>query len=95
MITYHLNEFLFQFSIQNISSGFEHDKTDRDLPLEVIMHPNDGALGNQWMSRYHLLHLGSRKTVPGHVDDIVNTPGDEHVAVLINISAVTGEVGLR
>lgn len=38
------------------------------------------------------LDLGSRQTMPRHVDHVVNTAADPVVSVLVTASAITGEL---
>ncbi len=56
------------------------------------MDADHRALGDRGMRRDDRLHAAGRKAVSGNVDDVVAASEYEHVAVLVDVAGVAGEV---
>src|SRR6202050_1371412 len=73
----------------------EHHEPARYLALELVVHPDDRALGHRRMAGQHLLHLPGGQPVSGHVDHVVDAAHDVYVAVLVAEPAVARGVEAR
>src|SRR5690606_606865 len=62
------------------------------LALDVVRHAHDGCLGHQRVFDQRAFHFGGAHAVAGHVDHIVDPPGDPVIAVPVTPAAVAGEV---
>ncbi|MCY1362853.1 hypothetical protein D9M69_495900 [compost metagenome] len=62
------------------------------MALDVVGITDRSGLGDALVQHQGAFHFGGADTVAGHVDHIVDAPGDPVVAIFIAPRAVTGEV---
>jgi len=68
------------------------DKGVDALAFDIMGIPHHSGLGDLVVQHQGALHLGGADTVTGHVDHVVDAPGDPVVAVFIASRTVTGEI---
>src|SRR5205823_5548202 len=85
-------ELLHQLLFVALRASLEHDEADRNLALELIVHPDHGALGDVLVRGEDLFHGAGGKPMAGDVDDVVDAPHDREVPVLVEEPAVAGQV---
>ena len=69
-----------------LDAGLQHDETQRHLAAQLVGDADHGALGDVGVGRDDLLHRAGREAVAGDVDDVVDAPHHEHVAVLVDVA---------
>ncbi len=89
------DQLALQRVVIDVDSIFEHHEPARQLTLQPVGHADHRALGHRRVRRQHRLHQPRGEPVPGDVDHVVGTSHHEQVAVIIEVSAVTGEVVAR
>src|SRR3546814_8009114 len=62
------------------------------LPLDVVRKADDRRLGHQIVQHQRAFNLGGAHAVPRHVDDVIDPPGDQPIAVGVAPAAVAGEI---
>ena len=78
-----------------LGARLQHDEPERHLPAQLVGDADHGALGDVGVRRDDLLHRAGREAVAGDVDDVVDAPHHEQVAVLVDVAAVAGQVVAR
>ena len=71
-----------------VGAGLQHHEPERHLAAQLVGDAEHGALGDVGVRRDDLLHRAGREAMAGDVDDVVDAPHHEQVAVLVDVPAV-------
>ncbi|EPJ40338.1 hypothetical protein STAFG_2587 [Streptomyces afghaniensis 772] len=91
-VAYELDEFGLGLARFAVAAGFQDDEAARDLALEFVGDADDGAFGDVGVGGQGLFHAAGGQAVSGDVDDVVGAAHDEDIAVVVDVSAVAGQV---
>ena len=92
LLAHHLDQFFFQCALIDRYAVFQYHQSHRHLAAQVVVDAKDRTFRHRRMGCDDLFHLPGGKAVPGHIDYVIDAPHDEDVAILIQITAITGEV---
>ena len=76
-------------------AGAQGDVGHHRLAGQVVGGRDDRGLGDRGVRDEGRFDLGGGQPVAGHVDHVVDPPGDPEIAVLVAPCAVAGEIGAR
>ena len=71
LLAHHLDHLRRDFVVIPVRARIEHKKTDRQLPFQLVIDADDGALGDVGVPSQDFLHATGGQAVPGDIDDVV------------------------
>ena len=75
-----------------LGSRFEYDERAGHLSFDLIVHSDDGALGDRGVASNGGFKGPGGETVAGDVDHVVGAAHDVEITVFIDVPAITGGV---
>src|SRR5690625_2282879 len=92
LLAHQLHALADDLLLRPLAAGIQHQKAERELSLERIMHSDHRAFRHIRMIGKRLLDGACRKTMACDIDDVVGARHDKDIAVFVDIARVSGLV---